>query len=136
MARRKRRLSASDRRHVAEQITAAVPRGKGKAITHARLWRALEGSLKSLSVPKNAAQRVLRDLRSQKAILASTRVGLWRPGPEPKRAMKPREKSPAPPPGGRRVRKVVVFVCTTCYRAFASKPAGRAHWFAEHGKAE
>jgi len=137
VARRARKLSAFERRLLVEQITAAIPRGKGKAITHGRLWRALKGTLRDRKIPIFTAERVLGALRSRKVVLASTRIGLWRPDPEELAvARKAIPASEAPAAGGRRVRMVVQFVCMTCYLPYPSKKAGRAHWFSRHGRAK
>ena len=131
MSRKPRILTTRERKELQSAILEAVPVPKARAITRPVLLRKLGASLQRKRIPVTAVIRELHGLRGTGRIRIATRVGMWRGGPGDKDSGSTASKVARPPQ--RRVRRVVSFICTTCYRPFQSKADAKAHWASVHG---
>jgi len=128
MARRARILTAKETKALENAILDQIPVPKRKAITRPLLFKRLKPHLQSTRIPVSAANRQLLALSKAGKLRISTRVGMWIGGPGD-------DTPPKAPPGARgslrfpnrRIRRVIGFVCTRCFRAYPSKSAAKEH---------
>lgn len=132
MPRKPRILTPQERKNLQAAILAAVPGPKRLAITRPTLLRKLSGLLRRNRIPVTSLIRELHGLRGSGKLRIATRVGMWRGGKydpdEGTRTAKGAARLPQ-----RRIRRVVAFVCTTCFEPFPSKAQAKAHRASRHG---
>jgi len=124
MARKARVLTEGERRGLHKAILDAIPESKERAIKHRLLLRRIRPHLLQKKIPESLARKHLHLLHAAKELNIRTRVGMWKgeEGPRP-------EKGPAGTLGfpNRRIRRIVGYVCTRCFRAFPSNKAAKEH---------
>jgi len=126
MARRPRVLSTAETKALQKAILDRIPAAKKRAITRPLVLQRLRPHLRRGKIPVSAADRQLLALHKAGKLRISTRVGIWRGSPEDDVKAPVRGRGSLRFPN-RRIRRVIGFVCTRCFRAFPSKASAKEH---------